>query len=191
MKTMRERVTSSLDRYSTEETKNRLRELILYVADRSENHEDFGAMKLNKILFISDFTSYLRHSETISGSQYQKLLQGPVPVHLFTVRKRMTTNGDIEIRKEKIPQGTQSIVIPLRPADLGMFAGRDIALVDEIIEELKGRPAGDVPNGIGWELAAVREIIPYETILLDDRGVQQQDIEEAHRLISEHGWRGV
>lgn len=191
MKTMRERVTLSSDRYSTEETKNRLRELILYVAGRCESHEDFGAMKLNKILFISDLTSYLRHRESISGSQYQKLLQGPVPLHLFTVRKEMTKNGDIDVRKKKIHQGTQNIVIPLRPANLGIFAGRDIALLDQIIEELMGRPAGDLPNGVGWDIATVREIIPYETVLLDDRGVHQRDIEEAQRLISEHGWCDV
>lgn len=188
---MQERVTSSPDKHSAEETKNRLRELILYIAGRCERQENFGAMKLNKILFISDLTAYLRYRESISGSQYQKLLQGPVPTHLFAVRKGMTTNGDIEIRKEKIPQGMQSRVIPLRQPNLGVFTGRDIALVNEIIEELMGRPSGDIPNGVGWEVAAVREIIPYETVLLDDGELQQQDIEEAHCLIREYGWRDV
>lgn len=190
MKSMQERVPSSFG-YTTEETKCRLRELILYIAVRCKEHENFGAMKLNKILFFSDFISYFRYGESISGSQYQKLLQGPVPVRLFPLREEMIAAGDIEIHKEKISFRTQQRVIPLRQPNLDMFTEQVIDLLNEIIDDLEGRPAGDVPNGFGWEVAELREIIPYEAILLDDRSLQRQDVEGAHRLIQEQGWGRV
>ena len=36
----------------------KFRELILYVARRSEDDKYFGAVKLNKILYFSDFNAY-------------------------------------------------------------------------------------------------------------------------------------
>jgi hypothetical protein len=194
MKAMRGRVTSSPYWYSAGEIKCRLRELILYIAGRCESHEIFGAMKLNKLLFLADFTLYLVHRKSISGSQYQKLPQGPVPMHLFSLRKEMIAADDILVRKEKIFSKTQHRIIPLREPDLDIFTGRDIALLNEIIDELKERSSrekSERPHGLAWELAKVREVIPYETVLLDNRRLQRQDIEEAHRLIREHGWRGV
>ena len=51
----------------------KLRELILYICDKSKNHpKKLGMVKLNKILFFSDFTAYLRHGSSITGAKYFK-----------------------------------------------------------------------------------------------------------------------
>ena len=39
------------------ESRKRLRELILFIAERCLNNPTFGAVKLNKILFFADFIS--------------------------------------------------------------------------------------------------------------------------------------
>ena len=41
----------------------KLRELIVYISDRCETDETFGAVKLNKILFLADFNAHLIQSE--------------------------------------------------------------------------------------------------------------------------------
>lgn len=50
---------------------DKLRELVLYVCTASEGDESFGSVKLNKLLFYSDFLSYLQHGIPITGQEYQ------------------------------------------------------------------------------------------------------------------------
>ena len=49
----------------------RLRELVLYVSHKCSNDPTFGATKLNKILFYSDFWSFFRFGEPIAGLRYR------------------------------------------------------------------------------------------------------------------------
>ena len=58
----------------------RLGELILYVASKCTEDQLFGATKLNKILWRSDFRAYAKHGEPITASaisdSHLDLLQG-------------------------------------------------------------------------------------------------------------------
>ena len=53
--------------------------LILYVAERSEHDDRFGAVKLNKIMYYADFTAYWKLGRPITGATYQRLDEGPLP----------------------------------------------------------------------------------------------------------------
>jgi len=194
MKSMQERVKPSPIRYSTMESDARLREIILYVAARCENHKSFGAIKLNKILYFADYISYLNYGESITGAQYQKLPNGPAPLYLVPIRERMKAEGDIAIREEAFFLRTQYRIIALRAPRLDMFKARDIALLENVIDVCKVRSAShlsEMSHGLAWRVAHEKEIIPYATALLDNHGINEQDIEEAQQLIQEHGWQGV
>ena len=67
----------------------KLRELILLIARSSERDEHFGATKLNKILFYSDFWAYRKLGRSITGEVYRKLEHGPAPKRLLPVVRRM------------------------------------------------------------------------------------------------------
>jgi len=67
----------------------RLGELMLYVAWKCADDPKFGATKLNKILYFSDFLSFLRTGEAITGSEYVKQKNGPIPKHLVPVRESL------------------------------------------------------------------------------------------------------
>jgi len=64
----------------------KLAELILYVCHKSEADERFGATKLNKILFYSDFAAYRQLGQPITGADYQNLEEGPAPRKLPPIR---------------------------------------------------------------------------------------------------------
>ena len=61
------------------ENMEKLRELILYICRASESDEAFGKVKLNKLLFFSDFSAYVDLGQSITRQDYKKLKQGPVP----------------------------------------------------------------------------------------------------------------
>src|ERR1035437_6112774 len=75
----------------------RLRELMLYIAQRCADAPKFGAIKLNKILFWSDFTAFTRTGDSITGEAYHKQPFGPVPRSLKKVREGMEEKGDIQV----------------------------------------------------------------------------------------------
>ncbi len=53
----------------------KLRELVLYIADKCEEDRTFGAVKLNKILFYADFISFAEYGEPITGVSTGSLKQ--------------------------------------------------------------------------------------------------------------------
>src|SRR5437868_14530692 len=58
---------------------DKLAELILYIAERSEHDKEFGKTKLLKLIAYSDFGAYQRLGRPITGAHYRKLPHGPAP----------------------------------------------------------------------------------------------------------------
>jgi hypothetical protein len=112
---------------------DKLRQLILYVADKCDADPGFGAIKLNKILFFADFVSFAQYGEPITGVKFRKNRKGPVPTVLKRLRNEMERDGEIAIRHKRYNGGIQHRVVPFREPDIDMFSARDIALIDEII----------------------------------------------------------
>ena len=50
----------------------KLKELILYVADRCEADPTFGAIKLNKTLFYADFLAFASTGKPITGVETKR-----------------------------------------------------------------------------------------------------------------------
>lgn len=151
----------------------KLAELIVYVAAKCEKHERFGATKLNKILFYSDFTSYLERGIPITGAEYQRLKYGPAPVRLLPVQGDLVRSGAVVNRESVVPGGSlEKRLIPLRPADLDLFDAKDIAIVDHVIDLFQHHSAvavSELSHRLPcWKLAADGERIPYFTALLPE-----------------------
>lgn len=171
-------------------TRDRLRELILYIAERSQDDPKFGATKLNKILYYSDFVSFREYGEPITGAQYMKLDKGPAPTHLVPVRKEMLASGEIALESRQYYTYQQTVLKPLRKPNLQVFKARDIALVDAIIRELRQLDASelsDLSHNRAWQIANEREAIPYEAIFLSDASLTEDDIAWAQELAGKCG----
>ncbi len=173
-----------------QESTDKLRELVLYVADKCEENREFSAVKLNKILFYADFLSFAKYGESITGVQYKKYPQGPVPTVLKRVRSEMEKNGESVLRKKDYYGLTQHRVVPLRDPDLDkFFRPRDIALVDNVISRLWDENAAQVSersHDRAWRNAADGEPIPYEAVYVSDEPLTEQDIAIAQEMIDEY-----
>lgn len=151
----------------------KLGELMLYIAERSECDPQFGAIKLNKILFYSDFTVYWKRRESITGQEYMKLKNGPAPRRLLPVQETLINEGRAAIKRTKNYGYTQNRLIALQEPDLSLFSAEEIAEVDRIIAALTdytGSQASDLSHRfVGWKAAGDRESIPYSTVFLSNR----------------------
>ncbi len=167
---------------ATETRKDKLlQELALYIAQKSIGDESFGATKLNKLLFYSDFLAFLNFGKSITGSDYFRLANGPAPRRWIPVRKGMLDSGDAIMLQSEFHGFPQHRLIPRRPAHLGEFTPEQIALVDKVINLHRGKTAAEISDEshdfVGWRLAADQETIPYQVARISRHPISQERIE--------------
>lgn len=168
---------------------DKLRELVIYIANKCEDDPKFGAVKLNKILFYADFISFAEYGEPVTGVKYRKFQQGPVPTILKRVRTEMEENGEVVVRKKSYHGRVQHRLIPLRDPDFDLLGARDIALVDDVIRMLWPRSAHEVSqlsHDRAWKNASEGEAIPYEAAFVSDEPLTERDVAIAEEMIAEY-----
>lgn len=168
------------------DTRDRLREMILYISALCGEDQHFGVTKLNKILFYADFISFLRYGEPITGVEYMKLPQGPAPLYIMRVREEMENNKELVVRKQNVHTYVQHRLIPLREPRFDMFKARDVALINEIVEmlcDMNARDVSDLSHGRAWQIASEKGLIPYEAVLISDAPLNSDDIAWAQNCL--------
>ena len=153
-------------------------ESILYIARKSEEDPRFGAVKLNKILYFSDFNAFRLLGSPITGAQYQKLSEGPAPREMLGVRRTLIDAGRIRIEFRPYFNGVQQRVEAIDEPDVSVFAEGEVRIMDEAIDALwnmSARQASDLSHTeIGWQVAGQGETIPYETTWLSSDPIPQE-----------------
>ena len=166
---------------STSFDRQKFAELMLYIADRSSEDPRFGATKLNKILYFSDFKAFGMHGESITGATYRRLDRGPAPLELLETLSVMEREGEIERVDRQYFNYQQKVIKSLRqPQIRDLLTDDEVAIVDQVIEELRVLNASEVSAlshlEAGWQLAEDREVIPYESAYISDRGPTSREL---------------
>jgi hypothetical protein len=168
---------------------SRLEELILYVAKQSVDDPDFGAVKMQKILFWADFMHYAKHGQSISGGRYCKQDQGPVLRSYKPAERSLLQRGDAEIQERERGPRTQKRLIAKRDANPMMLSAEHTRIADAAIAALVGMNAKDVSHWshdfVGWQVAQVGEDIPYETVFVSERPLSARERAYALALVAE------
>ena len=170
----------------------KLEELILYVAQKCSNDPAFGSVKLNKILYLSDFLAFGMWDEPVTSVEYFHLPKGPAPRRLVPIRDRLTSRGDLAVQPVRLASGkVQKRPVNLREPKLEAFTAREIALVDRVIETLWGKDADETSElshrFVGWKMTKDQENIPYGTIFLSDEPLSEPEIVRGQQIAKELG----
>lgn len=168
----------------------KLKELILYVAAKCDEDPRFGAVKLNKILFFSDFAAYAKFGRPITGAEYRKYPQGPCPSRMKVIKQEMENGREAYEYINPLDDGLRERrLLAWRKPDLGMFSVDEIAIVDEAIRRWWGRTGTDISEVShqhpGWKLTELKEEIPYFTAFIAEPGSVELDEEESGWLENE------
>lgn len=152
---------------------DRLKQMILYVAHRCQGARRFGGIKLNKILWKSDFDAYAARGIPVTGRSYYRLQYGPAPREMAPIHREMREAG--LIRVDTVDFGDDIVerrTIALIDPNLDLFVEEDIQFVDRSIGyywHLTGMEASDDSHGPAWSTRADKDPMPYETALLSDQ----------------------
>ena len=172
---------------------DRLKQMILYIADQCASAERFGLIKLNKILWKSDFDSFAARGVPVTGRDYQRLELGPAPKEITPLYRDMLRDG--LIRVETIDFGDDVIekrTIPLVQYDLSLFTEDDIRFVDAAITYywmMTGTETSDDSHGTAWKTHNNGDPLPYELARLADRLLPPDMEAKIARRARERGWK--
>lgn len=160
---------------------SKLKELILYISQKCASDPLFGATKLNKILYFSDFFAYGNSGRAITEVEYRALPNGPAPRRLVQVRDEMVAKRELAVESRVLVGGrTQARTVALRKPNLEGFTGREIAQVDQVIELLSGKGAKGSSwlshRYVGFKMTKEGDNIPYGTIFLSDEPLSEAEI---------------
>lgn len=178
--------------FAVERQAQRFRELIVYVSLKSAADPNFGAVKLNKILYHSDFRSFERFGVPLTGVRYFRLPQGPAPKKLIHARRQLVEEGALALEMVELPGGyVQHRTIARRSPIMSFFTDDEIALVDEVIEELwaqNAKEVSDATHDVRWRVLQHKDAMPYEFAYLSDEPVTEAENKRTQELAAELGW---
>lgn len=177
---------------STIGDEEKLAELILYISQKCATDPKFGSVKLNKILYLSDFLAFGNWGEPITAVPYQHLRMGPAPTRMLPVRDGLVKNGKLVLQTLPLKSGKRQVrTVNLVDPDLKVFSGREIALVDSIIQDLWDMDAEESSElshrFVGWKMTKEKEPIPYGSIFISDEPLSPAEIQRGQELAREFG----
>jgi hypothetical protein len=157
-------MTSDFDR-------GKFKELVLYLSERSTSDDGFGMVKLNKLLYRSDFEAFRLLGKSITGETYVKQEFGPVAADLPIILDELASAGFIRWEHPQSGRFKRDVPAATAPSDPKRFTAQELALIDHTLDELSRHGGKSVSewsheNSVGWNVVSVSEVIPYETALL-------------------------
>jgi hypothetical protein len=172
---------------------NKLGELIVYIARRSNEDPNFGKTKLLKLLAFTDFLAFGRRGEPVTGAAYIKLEYGPssrqTPAAIAALRAR----GDISVVQEEAYDYKRTRVVAHRDAAPGVLSAEELEIADEVIEHYREWNNSALSEEshkefTGWRLAKEGEEIPYSTVFLAaDQTPSPRAVERGQEFAAELG----
>jgi antitoxin SocA-like protein len=167
----------------------RLKEAILYVADKSKPMTFFGRVKLNKIIWRADFRSFYGRHQPVTGRSYQKLEWGPALIEMVPVMQGLLREG-VLVDEPRIHAGTKEFR-PVARADpvLKFFSREDIEYLDESIHhywDMIGTESSDESHGIAWKSRQIGDLIPYEASYFSDLPLSKTALQKLSEIAVKH-----
>ena len=169
---------------------SRLRQLIIYVSEKCQDAERFGAIKLNKILWRADFESFAARGVPVTGREYKRLEMGPAPKEMPVLHPEMQAQGLIRLDKVKVENYVEHRTVPLVNADLSLFTDADMVFVHEAIRyywDKTGVEASDDSHGAAWKSRNDGDLMPYQLAYLSDQPLSRTQLNRLKKLVEEEG----
>lgn len=146
----------------------KFKEVLLYILNKIGAKPNIGETVLYKILFYIDFDYYERYEEQMIGATYIKNHFGPTPKEFVKIVEKMVKDEELLRVKDKYFSHPQTKYLPLREPDLSIVTGREIELIDEVINKLSDMNASQISeyshNDVPWLTTDEGKVIPYESV---------------------------
>ncbi|MFC1613413.1 Panacea domain-containing protein [Patescibacteria group bacterium] len=139
--------------------------VVLFFANKVQNNT-LGKLKMMKLLYFLDFDFFEKYEKSVTGDEYLRFENGPVPRMAEKILKEMAGN-EIKITKRKIGAGynDQHHISPLQEFDLKLFTKEELLMMEEIADKWEKFSGADMKNAshgeAPWIATKPNDIIDY------------------------------
>lgn len=146
----------------------RLKALIHYVCDKTEDPSTLGRVKLNKVPWYADTIAFMLDGKSITGERYIKRQYGPVPAKFQAAIRQLEAEQKIVQGKASIFNLTKHEFTSLKAPDISMFSAEDMEIINSAYEHVclnhTAKSVSEETHDDIWRLAKIGEEIPMETV---------------------------
>jgi len=141
------------------------------------NAEYNDRLKLNKLLFYTDFYNYKKHGQSITGITYRAIQWGPVPANYDNIYALLENNNVlITVFRDDGKGGAKETFETSPEYDTSMFSEEEMKTIKEIIEKFKDSPTWEMVKlshkERAWkELKDENKVISYQEYAFDLKGI--------------------
>ena len=138
---------------------------ILFFAHKIRNGT-LGKLKLMKLLYFLDFDFFEKYGRSVTGDEYLRFENGPVPRQAEKMIKKML-GREIKINNRKVAAGynDQQHIEPLTDFDVDVFSREELLMLEETANkwekfsgaEMKSASHGEAP----WIATKPNDVIDY------------------------------
>jgi uncharacterized phage-associated protein len=161
---------------------------VQYVIWKAGNRPNFGAVKLNKVLWFAEARVYVLHRHHMTGESFEKGQFGPVPKHIMQTRETLKKSGSIEVWDDRGQTKFRAKAVP----DMADFTPEEMKQLNHWIEVIDqdhtAASISDKTHDYGWEIAEMGEEIPLYAILAERvRHPKGNELEWARKVAARLG----
>jgi uncharacterized phage-associated protein len=171
------------------------KELIVLLSEMSEGDEYFGATKLNKLLFFTDFLAYIQQGKSVSGFKYEAQPEGPMLKNFYAIRDQLQISQDIAVAKRNFMGYPQHKTLALRPPDVSKFSAEEMRIISHVVTEYQHMSASQISalshEFLGWQAIDIGEEIPYEIALVSTEDLTEEEWEFPEKFTLDFGKLGI
>jgi len=162
----------------------KMKNVLLYILEKTAGKPNVGETVLNKLFYFSDFDYFELYEEFLTGAEYRKLPYGPVPQELDTILIKMEEDGEIKTVKTRYHGYLQKRYIPLVSPNLKELKASEIHVIDQVIHKLGDYNASDISDyshkDLPWLASDESEIIHYELAFYREKPYSVRRYEAEH-----------
>ena len=157
--------------------------LVHYICAKCADPSVLGAVKLNKILWMSDLFSYLNYGKTITGEKYVKAQYGPRSTHVLDAIAALESDRVLVEREVMLYYPTKQYISLSNP-DISRFSAQEISVIDDVISYVcyqhTATSISELSHNVMWDSVEFGQEIQFYTVLTATLGeVTDDDIEWA------------
>jgi uncharacterized phage-associated protein len=172
--------------------REKFKRLVHYVIWKVGDTPNFGATKLNKVLWYAEARHYMRHKKPITGATYVREKHGPVARAMKPVQDELASSGYIKISKDFVFKYDRWRFHALKEPDVSIFAPEELGEVDwwadHIAHKHTAKSISEESHDYAWEIAGLGEVIPFHAIFANRaRPSEGEELEWAKKRAKELG----
>ena len=145
----------------------KFKEILLYILNRVGSKPNVGETVIYKLLYFIDFDYYEKYEEQLIGATYIKNHYGPTPIEFKKIVETMLDKDIIKV-ESKYFDYPQTKYLPLRSADISCFNGKEIEVIENVLNKLSDMKAGQISDyshgDVPWMVTEDGKPIEYETV---------------------------